>query len=212
MTTKKKKNTAIASAEAVIAVKGFDQTWSCRGYQYELGKTFTHEGKVEACSTGFHSVEYPLDVFTYYPPASSRFAIVEASGELSRHGDDTKIASATITLKAELHLPELIQRAVDWVMARVTYAEGSHNTVDKMVVTNSGVRGASTNTGLHGVAADFGWKGKARSSEGGAIACVYRNDEGELLRIRASKVGDNGVKADTWYSLDATGEFIEVVE
>ncbi|MBS6046533.1 MAG: hypothetical protein KH843_01870, partial [Haemophilus haemolyticus] len=40
--------------------------------------------------------------------------------------------------------------------------------------------------------------------------CVYRNDDGELIHIKASKVGENNIKADTWYTLDEFGEFIEV--
>ena len=33
---------------------------------------------------------------------------------------------------------------------------------------------------------------------------------GRLIHIRASKVGDNGIKPDAWYSLDENGEFVEV--
>jgi hypothetical protein len=30
-----------------------------------------------------------------------------------------------------------------------------------------------------------------------------------LVHIRASKVGENGIKPDVWYALDAAGEFKE---
>lgn len=33
---------------------------------------------------------------------------------------------------------------------------------------------------------------------------------GNLMHIKASKVGENGIKANTWYTLDVNGEFIEV--
>ena len=33
---------------------------------------------------------------------------------------------------------------------------------------------------------------------------------GTYEHIRAAKVGDNGIKPDTWYSLGADGEFVEV--
>ena len=32
----------------------------------------------------------------------------------------------------------------------------------------------------------------------------------EIIHIRASKVGDNGIKAGVWYSLDKQGNFVEV--
>jgi hypothetical protein len=51
---------------------------------------------------------------------------------------------------------------------------------------------------------------RAMASETGAIVLVHRNDDGEIVHIRASKVGENGIKAGVWYSLDAGGQFVEV--
>ncbi|EPJ9700138.1 DUF7666 domain-containing protein [Pseudomonas aeruginosa] len=101
-----------ASEEVVTAYKGFKQDLTCRGYQFEIGGTYKHEGEVEACASGFHSCEYPLDVFGYYAPGESRFAIVKASGQLSRHDADSKIASATLVVEAEISMPTMISRAL----------------------------------------------------------------------------------------------------
>ena len=112
-------------AETIIAYKGFDKDMKCRGFQFEVGKTYTHEGKVKACESGFHSCENPLDVFSYYDICSdNRFALVKASGEISRHSDDSKLASASLTVEAELRLPEFIATAIGWIKKLCEFSAG----------------------------------------------------------------------------------------
>ncbi|HEN3337588.1 TPA: hypothetical protein U5D67_003741 [Yersinia enterocolitica] len=208
------------SKETVITFKGFDQKLQCRGYQFEIGKTFTHEGKVEACGSGFHACEAPFDVFGYYSPANSRYAVTESFGTIDREEDgDTKIASASITITAELTLPQFIQRGIDWIWSKVDKSlEQQIMTGDQSAATNTGDQSAATNTGnqsaaevsgSQSVAASFGEGGKAKASENGAIVLCYRDDDGEIIHIRASKVGENGIKPDVWYSLNEIGEFEE---
>ena len=93
------------------------------------------------------------------------------------------------------------------------------NTGEQSAATNTGNRSAATNTGdlsaaevsgEQSIAVALGWQSKAKASIDGAIVCVYRNDDGELIHIKASKVGENNIKADTWYTLDDIGEFVEV--
>ncbi|WP_070338523.1 DUF7666 domain-containing protein [Pseudomonas aeruginosa] len=231
----RKKKTEVE--EIVTAYKGFKQDLTCRGYQFEIGGTYKHEGEVEACASGFHSCEYPLDVFGYYAPGESRFAIVKASGQLSRHDDDSKIASATLVVEAEISMPTMISRALDWIMSKVdksveqtvvggtasntgNYSAAS-NTGDCSAASNTGNYSAASNTGNYSaaevsgkesVAASLGIEGRARASAGSAIVLCHRDDEGSLIHIRASKVGENGVKPDTWYQLSAEGEFVEFDE
>ena len=116
----KKKTAAKESTpiEVVHSFKGFDKNMRCRDYQFEIGKTYTHEGKVEACSSGFHACEYPLDVFNYYEPASSQFAVVEQTGEISRHDEDSKVASSSLTVKESIDIPGLIKAAIEFVSKR----------------------------------------------------------------------------------------------
>ena len=231
----------------IIAYKGFNQDWTCRGYQYEVGKTYVHKGDVKAYRSGFHACEYPLDVLSYYSPAVSKFAVVKMSGETSKDSDDTKIASAKITIETEINLPEMVKKAVEWIKGKVDWdAAKVSNTGDWSAATNTGYRSVATNTGDLSVATNtgdlsvatntgdwsvatntgnrsvaevsgeqsiavaLGWQSKAKASIDGAIVCVYRNDDGELIHIKASKVGENNIKADTWYTLDEFGEFIEV--
>ena len=176
---------------SVIAYKGFDAQVRCRGMQFEVGKTYTHNGAVEACKSGFHACEYPLDVLQYYAPASNRYAVVEQSGALSRHSDDTKIASATITITAELHLNDLIQHAVKWVFERAKAIKGCHT------------------TGYRGAAMASGYKGRAMGAVGNALFLVERNDNYEIVAVWAGIVGRDEIKAGVWYTLQG-GEPVEV--
>ncbi|EAU5331447.1 hypothetical protein EFI37_12835 [Salmonella enterica] len=240
----------------IVTFKGFNKDLKCRDFQFEIGKTFHHDGKVEACGSGFHACEFPFDVFSYYPPAESRYAETISFGVTDREEEgDTKIASAIITIKAELTLPQFIQRGIEWIWSKIDksleqqimsgdrsaatntgYCSAATNTGNRSAATNTGNWSAATNTGnrsaatntgnlsaatntgdwsaaevsgSQSVAAALGIEGKARASEGGAIVLCYRDKNGELIHIRASKVGDNDIMPNTWYQLNEDGEFVE---
>ncbi|EAT1253796.1 hypothetical protein EYT38_08030 [Salmonella enterica] len=231
----------------IVTFKGFNKDLKCRGFQFAIGETFHHDGKVEACGSGFHACECPFDVFSYYPPAESRYAETISFGITdSEEGGDTKIASSSITIKDELTLPQFIQRGIEWIWSKIDKSleqqimcgswsaatntgnrSAATNTGDWSAATNTGERSAATNTGYQSaatntgdrsaaevsgsqsVAASLGIEGKARASEGGAIVLCYRDEDGELIHIRASKVGENGIMPNTWYQLDKDGEFVE---
>ncbi|ECE7004057.1 hypothetical protein D4371_15470, partial [Salmonella enterica subsp. enterica] len=104
----------------IVTFKGFNKELKCRDFQFEIGKTFHHDGKVEACGSGFHACEFPFDVFSYYPPAESRYAETISFGVTDREEEgDTKIASASITIKAELTLPQFIQRGIECIWSKI---------------------------------------------------------------------------------------------
>ena len=227
----KAKKTA-TDTTAIISFKGFDQELSCRNFKFEIGKTYTVTGKVKACENGFHACEHPFDVWSYYEPATSRFAVVEQSGDLARHEGDSKIASASITIKAELSLPEFVSRGVEYILSKVVSTKVESNTGDQSAATNTGYRSAATNTGYqsaatntgyqsaatvegkHSVAIASGIEGRAKASATGAIVLVYRDpdDERATKHIFAAKVGERGIKADTWYALNADGEPVEAAQ
>ncbi|ECK5173404.1 hypothetical protein FRL22_16385 [Salmonella enterica] len=204
----------------IVTFKGFNKDLTCRDFQFAIGETFHHDGKVEACGSGFHACECPFDVFSYYPPAESRYAETISFGVIDREEEgDTKIASASITIKSELTLPQFIQRGIEWIWSKIDKSlEQQIMTGDQSAATNTGDRSAATNTGdwsaaevsgSQSVAASLGIEGKARASEGGAIVLCYRDEDGELIHIRASKVGENGIMPDIWYQLNEDGEFVE---
>ncbi|OOD45575.1 hypothetical protein BWP08_20390 [Salmonella enterica subsp. enterica serovar Adelaide] len=203
----------------IVTFKGFNKDLKCRDFQFEIGKTFHHDGKVEACVSGFHACECPFDVFSYYSPADSRFAETISFGITNREEDgDTKIASASITIKAELTLPQFIQRGIEWIWSKIDKSleqqimcgnwSAATNTGNWSAATNTGNWSAAEVSGSQSVAAAFGIEGKARASEGGAIVLCYRDEDGELIHIRASKVGENGIMPNTWYQLNEDGEFV----
>ncbi|ECF6349410.1 hypothetical protein FNZ88_19850 [Salmonella enterica] len=240
----------------IVTFKGFNKDLTCRDFQFAIGETFHHDGKVEACGSGFHACECPFDVFSYYPPAESRYAETISFGVIDREEEgDTKIASASITIKSELTLPQFIQRGIEWIWSKIDKSleqqimtgdwsaatntgnqsaatntgnrSAATNTGNQSAATNTGNRSAATNTGYQSaatntgdwsaaevsgsqsVAASLGIEGKARASEGGAIVLCYRDEDGELIHIRASKVGENGIMPDIWYQLNEDGEFVE---
>ena len=96
--------------EKIVSYKGFDKDFKCLDMQYEVGKTYTMDGKIEACSRGYHACKEAKHVFRYYPPSKSRYAIVEQSGILSTPAikTDSKVASSIITVVRELSLQEFL--------------------------------------------------------------------------------------------------------
>ncbi len=144
------------SKETVITFKGFDQKLQCRGFQFEMGGTFEHEGEVEACATGFHACEYPLDCFGYYEPASSVYAVCEQSGDLSRHDADSKIASRKISLKAAITIPGLIKAAIEYTTERCTKNKADHVKGNRSASSATGYRSASSATGYRSASSATG--------------------------------------------------------
>ncbi|EAP6299620.1 hypothetical protein EI671_14365, partial [Salmonella enterica] len=142
----------------IVTFKGFNKDLKCRDFQFKIGKTFHHDGKVEACGSGFHACECPFDVFSYYPPAESRYAETISFGVIDREEiGDTKIASASITIKAELTLPQFIQRGIEWIWSKIDKSlEQQIMTGDWSAATNTGNRSAATNTGDWSAATNTG--------------------------------------------------------
>jgi len=69
------------------AYKGFnrsdDGTLFCRGFVYEPGKTYKHEGKIELCERGFHACHELWQTWPYYPNnGNNEFWEVECGGEI----------------------------------------------------------------------------------------------------------------------------------
>nr|DAQ45372.1 MAG TPA: hypothetical protein [Caudoviricetes sp.] len=148
-------------SETITGFKGFDKDLKCRDYQYEVGKKFEEEGKIEACSKGFHFCENPLDVLGYYPPygekGSNRYCIVKGSGNIDRDGDDTKVACSKLYISAEIGLKGIIEAGVKFILDKVNWKDNKKsNTGDRSAATNTGYQSAATNTGYQSAATNTG--------------------------------------------------------
>ncbi len=100
-----------------------------------------------------------------------------------------------------------------WANAATTgYRANAATTGYQANAATTGYRANAATTGEHSVAAALGIKGKAKAGLGGAIVLCYRKYDGSLVHIRASKVGENGIKPDVWYSLDEHNKFAEWIE
>ncbi|HMM63439.1 MAG TPA: hypothetical protein PKD01_04870, partial [Mesorhizobium sp.] len=148
----------------IRAIKGFDANLSCRGHKFEVGQTYTATGEIVACYNGFHAIpedQHPLAVFNYYPPAGSRFCIVELGGKTDSNGD--KVAAEILSVGLEVGLRDITLGAVKWVTGRATL-EGPVAVKASGLATASGTRGAATASGDQGAATASGEQGAATAS------------------------------------------------
>ncbi|MBN9078564.1 MAG: hypothetical protein J0H84_20340 [Rhizobiales bacterium] len=214
-----KKAAAAADSQTISAYKGFNADWSCQGFQYAIGETYRHEGDVKCCpqeddlrrgAGGFHACEHPLNVFSYYAPATSVFAAVELGGQTDREsGGDTKIATAEITIRAELKLPELIAAAIKYVFDRAKWVDGDHTDQDGEGVRSKKEGGAATASGIRGAATASGdWGAATASGDWGAATASGIRGAATASGIRgaATASGDQGAATASGYQGKVRGK------
>ena len=99
----------------VIAYKGMKSDMTCKGFQYELGKSYKTD-KAELCKCGFHAYLNPRDVLDYYKQTeSSRYFKVKLSGEIAKCGKYyTEVAATEITILEEINIDEII-KITEWL-------------------------------------------------------------------------------------------------
>ena len=101
MTRKIKKQT-------LRAFKVFNPDWTCKGFQYEIGKTYKLDGTPSICETGFHACKKVSDCFSYYSfDPKNKVAEVELSGVILGMDGDKQCASE-ITIIREIKWEEML--------------------------------------------------------------------------------------------------------
>ena len=79
--------------------KVFEPDWTCRGFQYEVGKTFEEDVTPSCCNRGFHFCKELKDCFNYYPfNPNNKVAKVIALGEIDEESDDSKCCTNKIQI------------------------------------------------------------------------------------------------------------------
>ena len=184
----------------MIAYKGTDLNGKCRGMQYEVGKEYTADGDVSCCQNGLHACEAPLDVFSYYPPASSRYFEVEQSGEISNGSDDTKFAARTLKIKAEIGIHGIVKAQIEYTKEKIGFEDAIQRANAEKENHATGYQGAASATGNQGAASATGYQGAASATgdQGAASATGNRGAASATgYRSAASATGDQGAASAT---------------
>ena len=200
--------------QKIKAYKAFDKDLSCRGFKYEVGKEYEETGDIKACEKGFHACPYPLDVFSYYTPAGSRFCEVEQSGKIDDSESD-KVCSSKIRIGAELDIRGLVKAAVSYVKERCTNEcnaiPGKPATAGDSGAATAGDRGAAT-AGNYG-AATAGDSGAATAGDRGAATAgnygaATAGDSGAATagNYGAATAGDRGAATAGNYGAATAGD------
>ena len=209
----------------IKAFKAFNHDFTCRDYQYEVGKTYEIEGDVEICENGFHACENPFDIWEYYPIINndgkfSRYAHITASGDIDKGND--KFASAKITINLELTFPEFIKSAVNWIIEKTKLAieskdsDLSDNGKNSAQIGSSGdsaqigssghyaqigSSGDSAQIGSSGHSAQIGSSGdSARIGSSGGYARILSEGEKAVIACAGRNARVKG-RAGTWIAI-----------
>ena len=203
------------------AYKGFNKDMTCRGFQYEIGKTYETD-EADLCNSGFHACENPLDCFKYYSPAKSKYCAVEIEDNGQRHTDDSKVVGKKIKIGAELSVAQICKIHFDYVKERCIPAKstaagdresasaGEYGSASagKYGSASAG-DGGSASAGTDG-SASAGWGGNASAGKyGNASAGKYGIASAGRYGVSASRgsadVGGNGVAVVRGYDVKAKG-------
>ncbi|WP_331671641.1 DUF7666 domain-containing protein, partial [Enterocloster bolteae] len=152
----------------------------------------------------------------YYPPSKSVYCEVEQSGDISRHDDDSKIASTKMHIGAQLNIAGVVNAAIKYTKEKVktTCIESKAATAGDYGAATAGDYGAATSrgkssTGENGLSVARGKGVKAKGGLGSIL--VIAEEEQNSCKISSWKavvVDGVNIKADTWYTFK-DGELIE---
>ena len=175
-------------SEKIIAYKGMNADMTCRGKQYEVGKTY-HEDKADCCNAGMHACENPLDVLHYYPLKDSpRFFEVECGGNVDKSGEDSKLACTELTVKGEVNFAGLVKATVNAVFNRVKgkepFSSGYSSTAGSSGdFSTAGSSGYSSTAGSSGYSSTAGSSGRYSTAAATGSYCRAKADGKDSIAV-----------------------------
>ena len=96
--------------ENVKGFKVFNPDWTCKGFQFEVGKTFEEDVKSECCYRGFHFCTKASDCFNYYRfDPNNKVAEVEALGDVDTHSNGSKCCTNKLHIIREVSWQEVLE-------------------------------------------------------------------------------------------------------
>jgi hypothetical protein len=217
-------------SKVIKSYKAFNQDFTCKGFQYEVGKEYECKEPINICRVGFHACENPFDVWNYYDMLDARYAEVEQSGDIQREerGDNSsKTCSSKIKIKAELKLADIINLGVEWLKEKTSIPTKDNSDIisdnkssaqigssgDSAKIGSSGDSAKIDSTGEDSVICCAGQNSMAKAKIGSWITLSeweYNRDKNRYVPIcvKTEYVDGERIKADTWYKL-IDGEFKE---
>ena len=216
--------------------KAFGEGMVCKDKRYAENTVFEEE-KAKPCVCGMHFCKEPLAVLRYYPATKAKeFAEVEALDE-ALTDDDVKFCTTKLKVGAKLSIRQLVNAQIEFVREHCTNENnaetGKSATAGYYGAATAGYYGAAT-AGNYG-AATAGDSGAATSrgrvavgdngaglvrseaprAKGGKGAVLFMVNEKEgsydIADFCTVVVGENGIKPDTWYTVE-NGKAVEVDE
>ena len=154
------------------AYKGFSRDMTCRGFQFEEGKTYEHQGEVNLCESGSHACEDPMDCLRYYDPCESVYHEVELDGVSDERKEDTKVVGKKIRIGARMSIKSIVKASIDFAFASCKDAkDGDSASGDgsSQAASGYGSRQAASGNWSRQAASGY-WSRQAASGDGSSQA------------------------------------------
>ena len=100
----------VLSDGRIVAYKAFCGDMTCRGFQYEEGKTYEMDGEIGLCWRGFHACLNPFDMFNYYYGRLGKNVVIHEvylEGVSEERAEDSKVVCSKITIGRRLTLEDM---------------------------------------------------------------------------------------------------------